>query len=213
MGTWSGDDQGSIRTVLIDHDGDSAASDAEGPLAEQKPTTVLDILQERSCIGQVANTWNCPKPTAVAPESPSGCTTPLDAIDPEFEREFDAIISAVSPSAESKTYRGEVYAYVARLLKSQDVCIEVGLSGCWRSTVSIRCAGVRLWLCATRDLPTRWRHRHMRLLYLRDIGHLLLLAAALSLCSPRSGYQRCTTCCSEKLLIRTRRSKSTAIPN
>lgn len=125
MGTWSGDDQGSIRTVLIDHDGDSAASDAEGPLAEQKPTTVLDILQERSCIGQVANTWNCPKPTAVAPESPSGCTTPLDAIDPEFEREFDAIISAVSPSAESKTYRGEVYAYVARLLKSQDVCIEV----------------------------------------------------------------------------------------
>lgn len=123
MGTWSGDEQGSIHDIFSD-----GVDSSDGRECEPEPTTVLDILRERSCLESRQRYVASPileEPALGNCECEGSPCSEHDIIDLEFQQEFDAIIDRVSPTAESKEYRAQVYAFVAHLLKGQEGCIEV----------------------------------------------------------------------------------------
>ena len=91
------------------------------PAGPPSPTTAFHILQQR------------PIPRPPPPEQlPSTCgpiPQPPETLDASawhhFEQEFDAIIAAASPTAATNLYRSEVYRWVAAVLKTLHVCVEV----------------------------------------------------------------------------------------
>jgi len=120
MGTWSGDD-GALHDIEDSSDGFDC---------EERSVTAFDILKELSIRGKGGSCDSTKSPTLPGSPASPGCRSPTDPssgdlIDPEFEREFDAIIQQVSPTVESKAYRAQVYGLVAELLKEQEGCIEV----------------------------------------------------------------------------------------
>ena len=161
MGTWSGDD-GALHDIEDSSDGFDC---------EERSVTAFDILKELSIRGKGGSCDSTKFPTLPGSPASPGCRSPTDPssgdlIDPEFEREFDAIIQQVSPTVESKAYRAQVYGLVAELLKEQEGCIEVihWLIPPRSSFVGLQ--GVCLRIGTVRNISTRRRHRHMCLFYL-----------------------------------------------
>eukprot|EP00658_Telonema_sp_P-2_P016916 TRINITY_DN16551_c0_g1_i2.p1 TRINITY_DN16551_c0_g1~~TRINITY_DN16551_c0_g1_i2.p1 ORF type:complete len:459 (-),score=85.97 TRINITY_DN16551_c0_g1_i2:97-1473(-) len=128
MGTWSGDEQPALHDINMGSQPSINQHSSTYPpeLSGVGPTTVLSILKERHGWSQA------PPPAPSSPEqqpipqqqSHESCTSD-QLMDPEFESEFDRILAMVSPTANTKQYRAQVYVFVAQLLQLQPHCIQV----------------------------------------------------------------------------------------